>query len=291
MKIETLIKDIYTTIQKKDGWFEPLAADYAASVTRRLTEKLGVKQERRGLRLSKMGPKCPRALWYETHHPELAERLPPQAEVKYTYGHMIEALAIMLAKASGHSVTGEQDAVEVDGIVGHRDCIIDGHVVDVKSANSRSFDKFKNRTLAQEDHFGYLDQLDGYLLGSHLDPLVEHKTVGFLLAVDKELGHMVLYRHELRENSIRERIRKHKEICGFSEPPSCECGVVKHGESGNYKLNVKASYGSHKYCCFPNLRTFLYSGGPVYFTKVLSRPKRSDGSFITEVDRHGNVVY
>ena len=48
----------------------------------------------------------------------------------YAFGHMIEGLAIGLAKASGHEVLGEQDEIYVDGIRGpHRDCVIDGCVV------------------------------------------------------------------------------------------------------------------------------------------------------------------
>jgi len=78
-------------------------------------------------------------LWHSIHTPEKAEALPAWAEIKYTYGHILEALAISLAKAAGHEVTGEQDAITVDGILGHRDCVIDGCVVDVKSANRPEF--------------------------------------------------------------------------------------------------------------------------------------------------------
>ena len=124
------------------------------------------------LRLSQMGPRCPKALWYSIHHPELAEKLPTWAKFKYAYGHILEAFAIILAKEAGHDVTGEQDAIEVDGVIGHRDCVIDGCIVDVKSASSRSFQKFKTKTLAQDDPFGYLDQLDAYMAGSLEDPLV-----------------------------------------------------------------------------------------------------------------------
>jgi hypothetical protein len=220
-----------------------------------------------------MGPRCPRALWCSIHTPGEAESLPPWAEFKFAYGAIIEGLAISLAKAAGHDVRGEQDRVYVDGIAGHRDCVIDGCIVDVKSASSRAFQKFKDGSLRLDDSFGYLDQLDGYMVGSLEDPIVTIKDRGYLLAIDKTLGHMVLYEHTLREDSIRQRIKDYKLIVGRSEAPPCECGTVPDGKSGNIKLDVKASYSAFKHCCFPNLRTFLYSDGPRYLTKVVRLPE------------------
>lgn len=196
-----------------------------------------------------------------------------------------------MAKAAGHEVTGEQDVVSVDGVLGHRDCVIDGNIVDVKSASSRAFQKFKDGSIASSDGFGYLDQLDGYIVGSLGDPLVRNKTSGFLLAIDKQLGHMCLYEHTAREESIRQRIRDHRNVIALDRAPPCTCEEVADGESGNYRLGVTASYNPFKYCCKPQLRTFLYSDGPRYLTRVVRRPKRRDGTLITEVDKHGRVVY
>ena len=217
--------------------------------------------------------------------PEEAEVLPPYAQIKYAYGHMIEAMAIQLAKEAGHEVTGEQDELVVDGVRGHRDCVIDGHVCDVKSCSSIAFQKFKTGSIASMDDFGYLDQLDGYMVGSASDPLVTVKDTAFILAVDKTLGHMVIYEHKLRESSIRDRIRSYKEIVGQPTPPACTCGTVPHGKSGNVKLDTRASYSLYKHCCFPSLRTFLYADGPVYLTRVVKRPD------VMEVDRHGKIRY
>lgn len=230
------------------------------------------KQDRRGLRLSALGPKCPCALWYSINKPEVAEPLPPYARIKYLYGHIIEHTLIGLAKAAGHSVTGEQDELTVDGITGHRDCVIDGAIVDIKSSSSRGFQKFKDKTIGQSDDFGYLDQLDGYLLGSQSDPLVTVKDRAYLLAIDKTLGHVVLYEHRLRADSIRKRITHYKQIVTSSEPPTCTCGTVPDGKSGNVRLGTTASYSPFKHICFPRLRTFLYSSGPVYLTKVVRTP-------------------
>ena len=204
----------------------------------------------------------------------MAEPLPPYAQFKYTYGHIIEALVIELAKSAGHNVEGEQDEIILDDIVGHRDCVIDGAIVDVKSTSTLGFKKFKERTLAQRDDFGYLDQLDAYVVGSVManDPLVTVKDRGYLLAVDKQLGHMCLYEHRIRESRIRARVAECKHIVSLETPPACTCVSVPDGKSGNYKLDTKASYSPQKHSCFQNLRTFLYSDGPHYLTKVVRLP-------------------
>lgn len=290
--INTLIIDINHFLGDKDGWFTgDVAKTYSEEVTKRLTESFGAKQRVPSLRLSQMGPRCPRSLWYSIHLPELAEPLPAAAVVKFTYGHLLEALVISWAKAAGHEVTGEQDELVLDGIVGHRDCVIDGCLVDVKSAASRSFLKFKDGSIAQSDSFGYLDQLDGYLAASLDDPLVRTKDRGYLLAVDKQLGHMCLYEHRLRKDHIHERIQAYKEIVALEEPPKCTCETEADGASGNIKLGVRASYNSFKYACFPNLRTFLCHDGPRYLTKVVRIPRKKDGSLVTEVDKNGKIIY
>lgn len=281
--IHTLVPDIYQTINKKDGWFNSeLAKSFSEDVAKRLQIHLNEAKGPPTLRLSQMGPRCPRALWYSIHRPELAEPLPPQAMIKYSYGHVLEAFAIMLAKAAGHEVVGEQDELVVDGIVGHRDCVIDGHVCDVKSCSSYSFQKFEDGSIRDNDSFGYLDQLDGYLCGSQQDPLVRVKDIAYIFAIDKVLGNVLLYRHEFREPNIRERIVSYKKIVDRDTPPECECGTRPSGKSGNIELDVKASYSAYKWECFPQLRCFLYADGPKYLTTVVRKPD------VPEIDRYGN---
>jgi hypothetical protein len=289
--INNLIKDIHDFLGNNEGWFtDEVAKTYSEEVTTRLRQSFSPREPIPRLRLSQMGPKCPRQLWYSIHAPHLAEPLPPSAVVKFTYGHLLEALVISWAKAAGHEVTGEQDELDVDGIKGHRDCVIDGCIVDVKSSSTLAFRKFKEGTIAQTDDFGYLDQLDGYLLGSRDDDLVRVKDRGYLLAVDKQLGHMCLYGHKLRSEHILERIKLYKSIVSLTTPPPCECGIIAEGESGNLKLDVRASYSDFKYVCFPHLRCFLYSKGPVFFTKVVKVPTYK-GVPLIEVDKRSKLIY
>jgi len=211
--------------------------------------------------------------------------MPAWAENKFTFGDIIEAWAITLAKAAGHTVEGEQDELSVDGVIGHRDCVIDGCVVDVKSASSRGFQKFKDGSIRLDDPFGYLAQLDGYVVGSYDDPIVTVKDKGYLWAIDKTLGHMCTYEHTVRPDFIRSRISECRRIIENTVPPSCTCGQVPDGKSGNLRLDTRASYSNYKHACFPNLRTFLYADGPRYLTKVVRKPD------VTEVDKDGRIVY
>jgi hypothetical protein len=285
-EIHQLIPDIYRLVGSKDDWFtNEIATDLGVEIASRMRESLGRQEGRTTLRLSQMGPRCPKELWHSVHTPELAESLPPYARIKYTYGHTLEAMVIALAKAAGHEVTGEQDELDVLGVKGHRDCIIDGAIVDVKSSAGYYFQKFKDGSIQSSDTFGYLDQLDGYLVGSLEDNLVRVKDRAYLLAIDKHLGHMVLYEHHLRKDSILERVANYKAIVALDAPPQCTCEVIPDGKSGNIKLGVKASYSAFKHVCFPRLRTFLYSDGPRYLTRVVRTPE------VIEVDKYNKRVY
>lgn len=289
--IHTLIPDIYKLVGGPSGWFTPeLARDLGVEIALRMQDSLGSEKSAPTLRLSQMGPRCPKALWHSIHTPELAEELPPWAKIKYTYGHTLEAMVIALAKAAGHEVTGEQDELVVDGVKGHRDCVIDGCLCDVKSSAGYYFKKFKDGSIEVSDTFGYLDQLDGYLVGSAEDDLVRVKDKGYLLAIDKHLGHLVLYEHNhthARKAHIHERVALYKSIVARDTPPECTCEQVPDGKSGNLALGVNASYSAFKHVCFPQLRTFLYSDGPRHLSRVVKRPQPQ----ILEIDKHGRRLY
>lgn len=265
--IYQLVPDIQHFIETNEDWYDLVDASLRSNRRETVTNTT-----RRGLRLSGLGDRCPKALWYSIHHPELAEPLPAAAKFKYGYGHIIESMALSLAKLAGHDVQGEQDELVVDGIVGHRDAVVDGCVLDVKSCSSIAFGKFKEGTLAQDDAFGYLYQLDGYVLGSHSDPLVTVKDRGYILAIDKTLGHMALYEHTLRPQVIRRRIQDYTNIVLLPTPPACTCETRAVGSSGNIGLDTRASYSLYKHLCFPELRTFLYANGPVHLVKVVRTP-------------------
>lgn len=268
--IDTLVEDIYALFDQNEQFDVDLFHRFGGNLTDIMATRFN--EERKGgvLRLSNIG-KPDRQLWYEVNDPKGGEKLPPQAHIKFMYGDMQEQLCILLAKLSGHEVEYEQEEVVINGIKGHLDCVIDGCVVDVKSASRFAFSKFSEGTLLQpgNDAFGYIGQLAGY---------VHAKTPGkdgYFLAVNKDLGHLALLRvpaEILAKYDVEARIEYDKEMVRGPMPPRCYPDVPD-GKSGNMKLDTGCSYCSRKFACWPDLRTYYYSTGPRYLTKVVREPK------------------
>jgi len=146
-------------------------------------------------------------------------------------------------------------------------------VVDVKSASTFSFKKFQEGTLAENDSFGYVDQLQSYLYAGQTDDQVTDKNRAGFLVVDKTLGHICLDLHE-RKNVPYNKIYAHKKaMVASSSLPERGFQPIPEGASGNEKLGVQCSYCDYRNKCYPNLRTFLYSSGPTYLAKVAREPK------------------
>ena len=225
------------------------------------------------LRMSNLG-KGDRQIWYELHSTE-REALEPEAKMKFLFGDIWEAILLFLARESGHEVEHEQAELMLNGIMGHTDAVIDGVVVDVKSASKYGFSKFKDGSLRENDSFGYMEQLAGYSTAfGGLD--------GAFLAVEKERANMALMKvpaEELAVYNIEERIDHLKEVVKSDEPPERCYEDVEHGKSGNRKLGVNCSYCPFKFTCWADandgagLRTFIYSGGPVHMTQVEKQPE------------------
>ena len=112
--------------------------------------------ERKRLRLSAVG-RTDRKLWYEINDP-IPRKETPQLRMRFFYGHILEALLLYLATEAGHKVEHKQAEVVVEGIKGHIDAVIDGVLVDVKSASDYGFKKFKDGQLVNDDPFGYIAQ-------------------------------------------------------------------------------------------------------------------------------------
>lgn len=215
-----------------------------------------------------------RQIWYDFHHKEEPEQLSAAARIKFLFGDILERMLIFLAKEAGHEVTEEQEAVSVDGIVGHKDANIDGVTVDAKSCSSPSFAKFRAGDL-QDDPFGYTAQLAGYCAA-------DGGNDGAFLAIDKQHGDITLLaigKEKLAEFNVSERIQQIKEVVKSDTPPARCYSDVPYGKSGNKHLSIGCSYCRHKFECWSDanggkgLRVFLYSGKPVFMTNVEREPK------------------
>jgi len=230
------------------------------------------------LRMSNVG-RPDRQLWYDINGKGEKEVLQPQTLIKFSYGDVIEQMMLLYAKMAGHEVTHEQAEVECEGIKGHIDAIIDGVVVDVKSASSFSFQKFESGALFQDgnDPFGYTAQLCGYITALGLER-------GGFLAVDKTLGKICfceIPQHVIEAYNVRERIKHIKQVVASDVLPNRCYDDVPDGKSGNRKLATGCSYCPHKFGCWADvnggegLKTYYYSTGPRYLTRVVREPKVS----------------
>lgn len=277
MKIETLVSDIQDLLVKGVEVSDEDAKVFGDKMASLIKNRL-VREERPGtLRMSNIG-KPDRQLWYEVNTPKDAEKMHPNSYLKFLYGDIIEELILFLAKLAGHDVQGEQDEMNLHGIVGHRDGVIDGITVDVKSTSPFSFKKFKEGLTHDKDPFGYIQQINNYIHSGKDDPIVVDKEFGGFLAVNKVTGDMHLDMHKKSPVPIDQIIEYKKAMVASEEPPERCFEDEPMGKSGNKKLGLNCSYCAYKRKCWPGLRAFAYSYGPVFLTEVAEEPR------VTEID-------
>lgn len=277
-KLNTVVDDIYTSLN-------PLSEGKGISLSEDEIERTGenIKEALRqwsnpsdrnaqfNIRMSNIG-RPSRQLWFENRYPN-ESNLIPSNHIRFLYGHLLEEIVLMFARMSGHKVTDEQKEVVVDDIKGHIDCKIDGEVVDIKTASRMSFNKFKDGTVSEDDPFGYLAQLSSY-------EEAEGTENGGFLVIAKDTGELCFYQPDgMDKPNIKERIKNLKLELSLDTPPDMCYAPVPEGRKGNMKLPRQCNYCNYKFECHKDsndgkgLRTFKYSKGPVYFTKVVSTPK------------------
>lgn len=277
--IYTLVEDIYKLMDTREigpdvNLDEEI--EHFGEAMKDLMRKEFTPQNRdnRKLRLSAIG-KPDRQLWSAANDLE-KEKLKPHTYIKFMYGHMIEEMLLLFIRLAGHKVTDEQKVCEVEGVKGHMDARVDGRLIDIKSTSTFGFKKFKDGTLAFDDPFGYIAQIKAY---AH----AEGDTKYGWLAIDKQNGHLTYLEYDETDKNadvydfisydIAERVRNVKKIVEQPTPPTLCYESVPDGKSGNEKLATGCSYCDYKKHCYPELRTFLYSTGPRFLTKVVNPPK------------------
>lgn len=276
-KLDTLIEDIYSKLSLlSDGESLDLSEEDIDQFGESMKDVIRhwanpQPRDSKTLRMSNIG-KPARQLWYDMKIDDEGEKLQPSTFIKFLYGHMLEEVVLLLVRLAGHSVTHEQHTVKVKGIEGHMDCVIDGEVIDVKTASGYAFKKFKDGTLGNDDPFGYLSQLAGYEEGFGTDQ-------GGFLAMNKESGELALFRpEELDKPNIVSKIDTVKKSLKRKTPPDLCYKTVPDGASGNMKLPRGCIYCRHKFRCHADtndgqgLRVFQYAKGNAYLTKVIKEP-------------------
>ena len=267
-QIKTLIPDIYKLISEEPKFKEEDVREFTEGLSRTIVSRLSEPRLPGRLRLSNLGTKCSRKLWYTINTPGRAIPLPAPARIKFLFGDILESLLFFLAKAAGHDVSDQQKRVEINGVQGSMDGRIDGHLVDAKSASSFSFKKFEEGLKEETDAFGYLTQLSSYARADGGDE-------ASFLVIDKTLGKIVLDTHRItRPKEYFERLAdQRREMLALPKPPPRGFGDTPEGSSGNRKLGVECGYCEFRKECWPGLRAFAYSHKPVYLTHVQKEPK------------------
>lgn len=277
--LDTLIQDIYSSLEGlSSGEALNISEEELDLTLLRMKESILTWSKPREvdnsfrLRMSNIGRPL-RQLWYESKNASDPHVVSGSTQIKFLYGHILEEIVLMLVRMAGHKVTSEQKEVNVDGILGHMDCKIDGQVVDVKTASKFSFNKFKDGSLVNNDPFGYLAQLSGY-------ETAEQTKEGGFLVINKESGELCLFRpDDLEKPNVKEKIKKVKAAITVDTPPKRCYAPMPEGKKGNMKLPSGCAYCPYKFECYSDandgegLRAFKYSNGPTYFTKVVVEPR------------------
>lgn len=273
--IDTLIPDMLDVIKGNGGWDATITKFLSEGIADIAEKRFSKPQEPRDyLGLSSIGQPCGRKLWFKINRPELGEELSAEALGTFFYGDILEYVVISLAMAAGHRVAGLQEQLDVHGIKGHGDCIIDGVVVDVKSASRFGFEKFKKHAVKEDDPFGYISQLSSYLYGYKDDPRVTTKNKAAFLVVQKDRFKLCLDVYDFTEElKAKEAEVEAVKAMVAGDMPDRGFDPVPDGKSGNMKLATGCSYCEFKHHCWDNLRTFAYSTGPVFLTKVVKEPR------------------
>jgi hypothetical protein len=275
MNGKNLQKDIEHVLETGEGWSDEIAKWVSNDARWSLNSQIGPEKRRKNLRFSNVGSPCDRKIWYEVASDLEPEPLKYYEKNKFIFGNLIESYVIGLVMASGHKVEGLQDQLSILGVKGHRDLVIDGVTFDVKSCSTFAFNKYKNGGLLKDDRFGYLSQLSSYVYAARNDPIVTDKAKGGFIFFDKQFGKINVEIYDLsdwikeKENEVQHRI----DVVKGDIPPRGFEDVPQYEKSPNRKLCPQCSYCGFKKHCWPELRTFIYNGGPQYLTKVVKEPK------------------
>ena len=277
-KLDTVVDDVYNVLSCLcDQETLDIPDDYIEDFGERMKEALKhwatPKKDSGGLRMSTVGRPL-RRLWYDLKHEvPVYNKTHPSVFIKFLYGHILEELVLLLVRLAGHDVANEQKEVEIDGVKGHMDCTIDGEVVDIKTASSFAFKKFKEGTLHEDDPFGYMAQLSGYEKGYGT-------SGGGFLALNKENGELVLHQPaEMVKVNVESKIKNVRDAVLLDTPPERCYTPVPDGKKGNLRLPRECGYCPHKHECYVDannvygIRTFMYANGPKYLVRVAALPK------------------
>ena len=286
--INTLVKDIYKLfdldlIEKDEKKVDDLINHFGNMLKEHIKEFLYQKPKSNGhLRLSGIG-KPDSQLWYDVNTKSNDMNLAPNVRIKFLYGYILEELLLLLSSIAGHEVKDQQKEVQIEGVKGHQDAMIDNVLVDCKSASGYGFEKFKSNTLMQDDHFGYIAQISAYAEANGVNKAA-------FLVIDKSTGEICLSQVESMEMiNATNRVKHLKNIVEKNKIPDRCYSPIADGKSGNYRLAIGCVYCKHKSMCWSDanqgkgIRTFNYAKGKRFLVQVVKEPDVPEATDALEV--------
>lgn len=294
--IDTLVPDIYDIFLKPHEVNDKNLQEFGEAMKEAVKKAIIKAGEKRvpTLRMSVIG-KPDRQIWYELNQAKPEEVVEfgdedvfepnPEKYLKFLFGDILENLLVFLIKESGHTITHQQEEVNIDGVLGHTDGVIDTVPSDIKTASSFQFrNKFANGSLLrgkEHDPFGYVGQLSGYrqeLIKKYPDE-IDQENVAWLV-FNKETGELLLLKADAMElMNADDRVAHLKNILSKPTPPVEKCYPEIEEDNGNRTLHKSCTYCPFKDTCWKNsnsgrgLRAFKYANGVRFYTHVNKVPR------------------
>ena len=272
--IDTLVEDIYNLFNDIENDIDDtVIEEFGDNIKTHLKAALldNRNEGRSNLRLSAIG-RSDRQIWYDVNLNGKSEAITSPTRIKFLYGYILEELLIALSRLAGHTVTDTQKELDIQGVKGHQDCVIDGVLVDCKSTSPRGYEKFDKGDLVSDDPFGYIAQISAYSEANGVDEAA-------FLAINKQSGEICLAPvHSLEMIDAGSRVSYLKSLVENKSPPNKCYSDVKEGASGNRRLGTSCLYCNHKKECWKDandgkgLRVYNYARGYRYLTKVVREP-------------------
>ena len=272
--IDTLVEDIYNLFNDIENDIDDtVIEEFGDNIKTHLKAALldNRNEGRSNLRLSAIG-RPDRQIWYDVNLNGKSEAITSPTRIKFLYGYILEELLIALSRLAGHTVTDTQKELDIQGVKGHQDCVIDGVLVDCKSTSPRGYEKFDKGDLVSDDPFGYIAQISAYSEANGVDEAA-------FLAINKQSGEICLAPvHSLEMIDAGSRVSYLKSLVENKSPPNKCYSDVKEGASGNRRLGTSCLYCNHKKECWKDandgkgLRVYSYARGYRYLTKVVREP-------------------
>ena len=272
--VDTLVEDIYNLFNDIENDIDDtVIEEFGDNIKTHLKAALldNRNEGRSNLRLSAIG-RPDRQIWYDVNLNGKSEAITSPTRIKFLYGYILEELLIALSRLAGHTVTDTQKELDIQGVKGHQDCVIDGVLVDCKSTSPRGYEKFDKGDLVSDDPFGYIAQISAYSEANGVDEAA-------FLAINKQSGEICLAPvHSLEMINAGDRVSYLKSLVENKSPPNKCYSDVKEGASGNRRLGTSCLYCNHKKECWKDandgkgLRVYSYARGYRYLTKVVREP-------------------